>query len=62
MGFVNSVIAVFRNLMAALNRLRDDLDHVELWSAALTHFQSAPPAYRPDAQYKLPPRGEGSGH
>jgi hypothetical protein len=50
--------AAFRNLIAALNRLRDDLDRVELWTAAWTHFQNRPPDYPPNGQYVLPPRGD----
>lgn len=47
---------VFRNLIEALNRLRDDLDRVELWTAALDSFQRDVPEYRPDGDYLLPSR------
>ncbi|MDR3422522.1 MAG: hypothetical protein P4L80_14990 [Xanthobacteraceae bacterium] len=47
---------IVRNLSEALNRLRDDLDRVELWTAALSHFQQPPPDYRPDSEYLLPQR------
>jgi hypothetical protein len=46
----------FRNLIAALNRLRDDIDRVEVWTAALTLFQNPALTYRPDDQYVLPQR------
>lgn len=45
---------VVRNLIEALNRLREDLDRVELWSTALTHFSHPAPDYRPDGEYVLP--------
>ena len=47
---------VVRNLIEALNRLRDDIDRVELWTIALNHFQHPAPAYRPNNQYLLPQR------
>jgi hypothetical protein len=50
---------VFRNLIAALNRLREDMDRVELWTAALTHFQTPPPEYQSSDQYILPSRDRG---
>jgi hypothetical protein len=45
---------VVRNLIEALNRLRDDLDRVELWTAALSSFQQPTPEYRPGGDYLLP--------
>jgi hypothetical protein len=47
---------IVRNLTEALNRLRDDLDRVELWTVALSSFQQSPPEYRPDNQHILPVR------
>ena len=41
---------IVRNLMEAINRLHDDLDRVELWTAALGCFQKSSgriPAGRP---------------
>jgi redox-sensitive bicupin YhaK (pirin superfamily) len=45
---------VMQNLIEALNRLHDDLDRVELWTAALKCFQESPPEYRPRTDYVLP--------
>ena len=45
---------VVRNLIEALNRLHDDLDRVELWTAALNSFQKPAPEYEPDSSYLLP--------
>ncbi len=47
---------ILRNLMEALNRLHDDLDRVELWTAALDSFQHAVPEYRPGTEHLLPTR------
>jgi hypothetical protein len=52
---------IVRNLFAALNRLHDDLDRVELWTAALSSFQHSAPEYRPDGEYLLPARKPASG-
>jgi hypothetical protein len=41
------------NLLDALERLRDDLNKVELWAAALGHFQHPVPDYEPDSGYLL---------
>jgi hypothetical protein len=54
---------IVRNLIEALNRLHDDLDRVELWTAALSSFQHRAPEYRPGGDYVLPtgklaPRGD----
>jgi len=43
---------IVRNLIEALNRLHDDLDRVELWTAALASFQC--PA-QPGEHHRLPP-------
>jgi len=47
---------IVRNLIEALNRLQDDLDRVELWTAALICFREPAPDYRPQADYLLPRR------
>ena len=38
---------IVRNLIEALERLREDLDRMELWAAALGSFQHSIPDYRP---------------
>jgi hypothetical protein len=45
---------VMKNLIEALNRLHDDLDRVELWTAALKSFQEPAPEYRPRTDHVLP--------
>jgi hypothetical protein len=52
---------LIRNLAEALERLNEDLDKVELWTAALGYFQTAVPEYRPGDQYLLPVRGRDAG-
>jgi hypothetical protein len=47
---------IVRNLIKALNRLHDDLDRVELWTAALTHFQHPVPDYKAESEHLLPTR------
>jgi len=47
---------IVRNLIEALNRLHEDLNRVELWTAALGCFQNPAPEYQPGEQYLLPPR------
>jgi hypothetical protein len=47
---------IVRNLIEALNRLHDDLDRVELWTAALSSFQNPAPDYGPSGKYVLPGR------
>lgn len=44
---------IVHNLIDALERLRDDLDKVELWAAALGHFQHAVPDYEPGSDYMM---------
>jgi hypothetical protein len=46
---------IVRNLIEALNRLHDDLDRVELWTAALASFQCPAPEYQAGEHHKLPP-------
>lgn len=44
---------IVHNLIDALERLRDDLNKVELWAAALGHFQHPVPDYQPGESYML---------
>jgi hypothetical protein len=46
---------IVRNLIEALERLRKDLDRMELWTAALGSFQHPIPDYRPGDQHLLKP-------
>ena len=46
---------IISNLTSALARLHDDLDRVELWTAALACFNQPPPDYTPTNDYLLPP-------
>jgi hypothetical protein len=52
---------VVKNLIEALTRLQDDLDRVELWTAALICFQEPAPDYPPRADYLLPGRDDNAG-
>jgi hypothetical protein len=45
---------IVHNLIDALERLRDDLDKVELWTAALGQFQHPVPDYQPGNAHMLP--------
>ena len=47
--------AIVRNLIEALERLRQDLDRMELWTAALDRFQHPIPDYNPNDQHMLDP-------
>jgi len=51
---------IVRNLTKALERLHEDLDRVELWTAALNCFQRPVPDYQPGERYLylLPTRRE----
>ena len=44
---------IVHNLIEALERLRDDLDRVELWTAALDCFHQPVPEYEPKDRYLL---------
>ncbi len=44
---------IVRNLIEALNRLHEDLDRVELWTAALQGLQRPAPDYGPADRYLL---------
>jgi hypothetical protein len=48
--------AIVRNLIEALERLRTDLDRIELWAAALDRFQHPVPGYDPGEQHLLDPQ------
>jgi hypothetical protein len=47
--------AIVRNLIEALERLRGDLDRMELWAAALERFQCPIPDYHPGDRHLLTP-------
>jgi len=47
---------IVRNLIEALERLHEDLDRVELWTAALGYFQTPVPEYRSGDRFLLPPK------
>jgi hypothetical protein len=49
---------IVHNLIDALERLRQDLDRVELWTAALGCFQKPVPAYEPNNRYLLSVKSE----
>jgi hypothetical protein len=53
---------IVHNLIDALERLREELDRVELWAAALGHFQQPIPDYQPRNDYTLPPASTGAQH
>ena len=44
---------IVHNLIEALERLRQDLDRVELWTVALGCFQQPAPSYEPNERYLL---------
>jgi hypothetical protein len=49
---------IVRNLIESLERLREDLDRVELWTAALGCFQRPVPDYQVSDDYLLPRRSD----
>lgn len=49
---------IVHNLIEALEHLREDLNRVELWAAALGQFRAPVPDYEPGNQYILPPARE----
>jgi hypothetical protein len=49
---------ILRNLIEALERLRKDLDRMELWAGALGSFAHPVPEYRPGDEHLLKPRAE----
>ena len=50
---------IVRNLIESLERLRRDLDRMELWTAALDRFQHPIPEYRPGDQNLLGQQSNG---
>lgn len=51
---------IVHNLIDALERLREELDRVELWAGALGRFQDPIPEYQPASEYTLPPASMGA--
>jgi hypothetical protein len=51
---------IVHNLIDALEQLRQDLDRVELWTAALGCFQRPVPDYQPNNQYLLTSKVDGT--
>jgi len=47
------------NLVAAITRLDEDLDRVELWTAVLGCFLQPVPVYHPGERYLLPTQRAG---
>ena len=54
--------SIVRNLIEALERLRGDLDRMELWAAALDRFQHPIPDYHPGDQHLLSRGPKGRRH
>lgn len=46
---------IIRNLIESLERLRGDIDRMELWAAALGSFRHPPPEYQPSERHLLKP-------
>jgi len=44
---------IIRNLIESLERLRGDLDRMELWAAALGSFRRPAPEYQPSDRHLL---------
>jgi hypothetical protein len=52
---------IAQRLQESLDRLRNDLDRVEIWAGALEGFTQPVPEYETQVeQHTLPPRGAGS--
>jgi hypothetical protein len=49
---------IVHNLIETLEHLREDLERLELWVAALGQFRAPVPEYEPGNQYILPPARE----
>jgi hypothetical protein len=49
---------IVHNLIEALERLRQDLDRVELWTGALGCFQQPVPTYEANSRYLLSAKSE----
>lgn len=52
---------IVRNLIEGLERLREDLDRMEIWAAALGSFQQPVPDYRPGDHHLLKPQASRHG-
>ncbi len=46
---------IIRNLIESLERLRSDIDRMELWAAALGSFRHPAPEYQPNDRHLLKP-------
>jgi hypothetical protein len=46
---------IIRNLIESLERLRSDIDRMELWAAALGSFRHPAPEYQPSDRHLLKP-------
>jgi hypothetical protein len=44
---------IIRNLIESLERLRSDIDRMELWTAALGSFRHPAPEYQPSDRHLL---------
>jgi hypothetical protein len=53
---------IVRNLIEALERLRIDLDRMELWTATLGSFQHPVPDYKPSNHHLLTPPARRARH
>jgi hypothetical protein len=54
---------IVRNLIETLERLREDLDRMELWAMALGSFSHPVPEYRPsEDRYLLKPHADAQRH
>jgi hypothetical protein len=49
---------IVRNLIESLERLRGDVEKLELWTAALDCFRMPVPDYQPSDKFMLPPSPE----
>ena len=52
---------IAQNLIEALEQLRQDMDRVELWAAALRCFQSPAPEYEPKDRCLLAAKRDATG-
>lgn len=52
---------IVRNLIEAMERLREDLDRMELWAGVLGSFQHPIPEYRPADRHLIKPQQRRSG-
>ena len=49
---------IIRNLIESLERLRSDIDRMELWAAALGSFQHPAPDYQASDRHLLKPSAD----